>query len=1081
MQVAAGADAETTRTARGACVGKCPEGFRDNRGGQALQTNAIASARFDQADYEQTRGYEAGGMCEGVVREAMRRVDRSTETNPPSLVTVANGMSTDATSRSGDRADMFSRIDRFQTNRNSLSFAQYTANPPRLFNDAHQTRDARIDSMLGALHDRLSPNDLAYIQLSLESTVGPNRQDYGHAIAVQRENDGLYAIFDPNNGAFEYQNWEHASQAFRQYMNSAYTDTQYRLAPFLAQIYSRRAQPGNAPAPALPARLGSAGIGPPEDASDYHFYHDSADRSNNLSIDGMLSRGWGREGIREPEETFGSYVLTRAAQNDAGLQAATRSIDDELHSPGRKRKTVSAMTALHDQYQSASVTDLRNRIRHSGSLDIQSANDLISELRTNFGGGYTSDMAAMGLENDMAVIDLSVGRPATSPGTSSDVPVSSHPILVQRLHPSNQFERDQYELYDSNHGAFHYANFERLAAAVHGIYDNGYSFDGGIHHATTTWYADTRVAHIGGGVTLAGNNPIGLSPAANVTLDEAARRTNATNDHEFALPQADIPPQPDFGRPSTESAMTHVEFKRSTNEQSNYKPWMLLRPSTITPADLEKQGGFSAGQTPLRDVNLQTHNFDVASHGRDIDSAGYLGTFATSRVALQRLALQSTSGYIYAVAPSPNMVDVNASLGEQNTLYPDEHEFAAMGRIFHTQIMGWWPVKDGHVGALSLNPAYRWNIFSFTDTAGAQPQLARFPMNSSAWKDESHKSFVTPVFRGSKEVGFALKQDPNIAQAEFYNDALMKLEHRAKDIESGKEYRGPMTIRAYGGDGTPYILYADRGDNVYVGRESSANAAGNTTKFVMGADGRFHYPKNYSKVLRVDSNGSLFVGSVYSRAGNTNGVFQIIGNHIMHLQDMRYLTVGKSWYTPFLTDYDAGSRSSWKFTDRSGARVLPSFSHLNTYSRGSFPGTPEQMYRFEQDPDTALPKGATNFVTEVPGSRLKGNWGKFEPNFLTFDLTDLRHSVQWLDQHRAALLFRDGFYATVVGPNHLEVRTLGGELVYDETLPTAETAGTYNGGYSNARGERIRDDVWQKIREREDARARLAASFAEPA
>ncbi len=74
-----------------------------------------------------------------------------------------------------------------------------------------------------------------------------------------------------------------------------------------------------------------------------------------------------------------------------------------------------------------------------------------------------------------------------------------------------------------------------------------------------------------------------------------------------------------------------------------------------------------------------------------------------------------------------------------------------------------------------------------------------------------------------------------------------------------------MTLGAYGGEATlSAMLYADERDNVYVNWSdfASTRRAGNTRQFVMGDDGRFHYPHDWNKTLRVGHDGYVYVGPI---------------------------------------------------------------------------------------------------------------------------------------------------------------------------------------------------------------------------
>jgi hypothetical protein len=1069
------------RVKRGPASSKC---IRD-RGGDALAQNAIASERFDQGDYPESRGQASGGLCGGMVREAMRRIDRAWSdqptttgsSNPSSspLSSAVHDMRVD-TGTSVPRKEMFGRIARFQTDSTTLGYSHYAPRPSVTFKVRNEPRDVRISRFLVQLHSLLrNPNDIAHVQLSLESST--DKKDYGHAILIQMGRNNHYTIFDPNNGAFEYANWGNTEQALNRYLDSAFrirspfnelpasgTGSEYQLMPLRLQVYSPTPHANHTPAQVLEARQGTAGYGPPEPDCEDLTYRGHAASSDGLSLDRLFPGGAERSGLRSPAESLGSFVLRQVADGAvATLSGATNSLR-RLPGDARARADfVERSNHFHQYSQGASTTDLTDHVRHSGSHNIKTEDDLVSDLRTNFGEPYVSDSARAPLRNDFVVIDLSLNSQAA--GTSRREP--SRPIVVQRLHVDADVARDHYELYDPNFGTYTYNNFQDLSAALRRIYATGYSADGGIDHATTTWFAhEAEIVrpgdrHLARDVSLAQLEPMGA-------LASAA---------PLVPPRADLPAAPADNRPSLQNFAQHVELKRSSDSQSTADPWVLFRPSTDTPAEVAKRGGFSAGNTPLRDVDLQMHNFDIASHEGETDSAGYLGTFETPSAAIGRQQSQSADGYIYAIAPSPNMVSVNASLGG-HTLKPENREFAAMGYIDNTQIMGWWRTGDLQkkrgLSNFTYNPAFRWDVYRRTRTAGAQPQLARFPKGSPAWQEPAYKPFSSPVTRNGQQVGVAPKQNPNLTQATFYLNARQKVHWLAARQSAGKDYPGAMTLRAYGGQ-WPYILYADGQNNVYVYSESYASStSGSTRQFTMGEDGRFHFASDYNKVLRVGRDNYLYVGTIPTDSHNLNGVFRSTGNnpfHLVHAEDGKYLTVGRTVSTPFVTDHDTGYRSSWQLTDPRGNKVTPPASNKNSHLQ-STAGTREQLYEFDRDPDSILPPGTTQFLTQLLIETFQGK-------FLDFiDYVNQNRSanqvIQELLSKNAAWIFPDGFYAVATSPSRLEVRTLGGKPVWQATVNLdngKESYQTLIPGISS--NYRINDDVWSELQFREKQRLDL--------
>ncbi|WP_168791961.1 enterotoxin A family protein [Paraburkholderia aromaticivorans] len=1062
------------RVKRGPALSRCIM----DRGGDALAQNAVASERFDQRDYPETA--DAGrGLCGGMVREVMRRIDRAwsdqqTTTgspNPPSspLRSAVHDMRADA-GASVPRRDMFGRIASFQIDSTTLGYSHYAPRPSITFKSSNEPRDSRISRFVVQMHSLLrNPNDIAHVQLSLESPT--HKKDYGHAILIQMGRNNHYTIFDPNNGAFEYANWGNTEQALNRYLDSAFRirspfdelpsfrpGREYQVMPLRLQAYSPTPHANHTPARALAPQQGSAGYGPPEPDCEGQIYREHAASSNGLSLDTLFPGGAERSGLRSPAESLGSFVLRQVTGGVVTtLSGATNSLRGLSSNAGIRANFVERSNYFHGYYQWASTTDLANHIRHSGSDNIRTEDDLVSDLTTHFGEPYVSDSAPVPLRNDFVVIDLSLNPQAA--GTSRRDP--SRPIVVQRLNVDADVARDHYELYDPNFGAYTYNNFQDLSAAIRRIYATGYSADAGINHATTTWFA--REA----GIVTSSGRP----PARDVSLAQLEQMGGPGPIAPLVPPRANLPAAPADNRPSLQDYVQHVELKRSSDSQSTTDPWVLFRPSTDTPNEVAKRGGFSAGNTPLRDVDLQMHNFDIASHDGETDSAGYLGTFGSPSAAIRRQRSQSADGYIYAVAPSPNMVSVDASLG-RHTLKPENLEFAAMGYIDNTQILGWWRTQDlqqkGGASNYTLNPSFRWDVYGRTQTAGAQPQLARFPMSSPAWQEPAYKPFSSPVTRNGQQVGVAPKQDPNLTQAKFYLNAREKVHWVAIRQSAGKDYHGPTTLRAYGGQ-YPYILYADGQNNLYVYSESYASStAGSTRQFSMGEDGRFHFANDYNKVLRVGHDDYLYVGAIPTDSQNLNGVFRHAGtnpSHLVHAEDGKYLTVGKSVATPFVTDYDAGYRSSWQLADPRGNKVTLPASNKN-YHLQSTAGTREQLYEFDQDPDSMLPPGTTEFVTRLP---LETFQGKFMDYIDYIQRTGTANQViQELLSNNAAWIFPDGFYAVPTSLSRLEVRTLGGKPVWQATVNLDNGSESYQPLISGISSNfRINDDVWSELQSRE--------------
>ncbi len=1099
------APADGTRVKRGPVFSSCIT----DHGGTALAHYSIASEHFDQGDYAESKGLASGGLCEGMVREVMRRIDRIRDGSPgPTgvpgrvampMMSAVHDMRADARWSSAARPDLFSRIQRFQNSRTpTLAFNGYTRHEFISFRSS-ESRDSRMVRFFNHINSSLEhPNDMAYVQLSLETDN--HRHDYGHAILVQRGAAGHYSIFDPNNGAYEYANWTDTRHALQDYMDTAFshrsspedpilggTRPMYRVVPFKMQQYSSTppvtlpGQQSQTQPPALAPRPGAAGYGPPETLCDDQIYRQYAQSSNPITIDGLFPQGPGQAGVRRAAESMGSYVLQEVAAGRApNLNAAANGLSLSLGNPNARADVVGDLNARESQYQSASTTELQDHTRHAGTLHVPNAEALVQDMRDKFGAPYIGEGGSTRFQNDLAVVDLNLGAGAA--GGSRREP--SRPVLIQRLQQSNDFATDLYQVYDPNFGVYTYRGFDDMSDALRRMYNAGYRDEGGVVSATTTWYSGQS------GIEDTSLTTFQIPPSArapNVTLDGVEHLVGQTHPGPHVAPRRDLPAAPDENHIALQDAFQKVDLKkRSTGLQTSGDPWVVFRPSMESPQSISSKGGFSAGSTPLRDVSLLTHDFDVAAHGGLTDSAGYLGTFEDPLTAIERQRQQPRQGFIYAIAPSPNMVDVNASLGRY-TQQHDSHEFAAMGHIDSTQIMGWWRMEDleqGRKNAFVANPEFRWDVYSHTPPAGAQPQLARFPMNSPAWQDPVYRPFAADRGLDGRPKDVIPKQDPNLTQASFYADAMMKIDQARDRQANGKDYRGPLTLKPYGGE-TDYIVYADGSDQPYIGKKSAVDQyPENKKQFALGGDGRFHYADDYQKVLLVGHDGYLYVGPIPSNPRLVNGVFHIDGSNparLIHVEDGKYLTVGKSGWTPYVENYDTGSRSRWALTNPKGTIVRPPAVNFATFLWEKDFEARKKLFHFVQNPESQLPPGTSQFLTQgMPGSpdeNPEEDLAHAVDHLQRFGGADV--VIQTMMSENAAWIFRDGFYAVPVRRDLLEFRTLSGRTVLQAKVDLTNGKESWTRLGSISSYFHIDDDTWNDLKAREyrrfDLRYKLPA------
>lgn len=124
-------------------------------------------------------------------------------------------------------------------------------------------------------------------------------------------------------------------------------------------------------------------------------------------------------------------------------------------------------------------------------------------------------------------------------------------------------------------------------------------------------------------------------------------------------------------------------------------PTWLYRGDLRDPEQLKAAGGFlPRSRLPSKDTSFGLYN-----HGEAVGDAGgvretiYSSTsasFATAGAYIKTDSLYTSSvgGWIYRIRPTPNMIDLEASLGPGSP-FPHDKEFSAMGGILWEQVDGW--------------------------------------------------------------------------------------------------------------------------------------------------------------------------------------------------------------------------------------------------------------------------------------------------------------------------------------------------------------------------------------------------------
>ncbi|MEX3931953.1 enterotoxin A family protein [Paraburkholderia phymatum] len=756
-------------------------------------------------------------------------------------------------------------------------------------------------------------------------------------------------------------------------------------------------------------------------------------------------------------------ALRRIGQGHASTLAdVTGQIFDDLHDPRTRTRTINRVRWMQEQNEYQTTTPIKDLSKREGNYPLTSGDALVADLAEQFGVRHPS-LDGRGTEQyTIAELGLTLGNG------------EGHAVVIQRLSPSDDYRNDQYELYDPNFGVFHYSNFANLAAALHDLYANGYIANGRIASVETTYRADSLTYR-----------PYDPSHPGRPRLPDAPL---AGIGHPEVPPLPELGPLRELDLPGPSGGLPHTEFRRGVkNPDADQQPFALYRPSTISPEELKQNDGFSADDDiPLNDANLSIHALDVKHNKDNVDGAGYLGTFRAEDTAMKKLdSGGKKDGYIYYVAPTPNMVDVNGSLGDQAP-NSDDHEVAAMGHIEYTQIRGWRRVHDGKVGPYEPNPDYRWDVYDQTQTAGARPDLAGFSPENPAWGDDLHKPFASQVTRGGKTF-YTPNEDPAMRVARFRQHGNALVQKLADRQSAGLDYVGPVHIKPHwgndGGHGPVRLNFYNAGNGGYPSVDGTTGAA-SEDELRFGPDGRIHLARDYSKVLRIDSNGNAYIGDIPEDRNSLNGVFTYdpTTGGLLHMEDHKWLTEGASGYTPYVADAGGRggglmARQSWSIEDMRGNNVQPPVPEpaYNFRLKQSTAGDPVTLRNFEHDPDSVLPVQATHFVTTVPGTT-SADGGNFLSYVNRIKPGEAKSVNDWLRSHNAAWIFPDGFVAVSVDSNTLEVRTIGGTPVWHVHIDPATgkelSETTQNGIASNYR---IADDLWNYIKKNEDRDRELEA------
>ncbi|KAJ0348234.1 hypothetical protein COL154_013780, partial [Colletotrichum chrysophilum] len=99
------------------------------------------------------------------------------------------------------------------------------------------------------------------------------------------------------------------------------------------------------------------------------------------------------------------------------------------------------------------------------------------------------------------------------------------------------------------------------------------------------------------------------------------------------------------------------------------------------------------------------------------------------------------------------MIDTVGTLGKYSD-FDEELEFAALGGIKYEQIVSWRQLKGRNLGKSTMNKDFDKRKYGSAAAGGVQYQLAGFPPNHKAWREEPWKSHKPSKRDISKKSGF---------------------------------------------------------------------------------------------------------------------------------------------------------------------------------------------------------------------------------------------------------------------------------------------------------------------------------------
>ncbi|CAN7395608.1 hypothetical protein LJR034_002318 [Caballeronia sp. LjRoot34] len=511
------------REEHGGALGACEKSaFLECRGGEALEANSSSYVQFDQFDHKETAGNDGRGTCEGVIREALRRVDRNYGGKASDLRSVVTDMRSEMSSGRSDQTNIYGRIQAFQSNPGSLALSKYRESSNADLNPHGRTSHAdAIDGLTDSL-SFMSRGGLAYIDVGIRrgDVTGPATS--GHALLLQHlPADGRagspdrYTIFDPNNGAFTYDSLEKMQSSLRDYMKSAYTEDGDIATPHTIQFFtppSSRTWGSLPPTKSVPGHVDANTLEPPELKN--HRYGGS-DRSQaktdnqdqNADETSLRDKRGGVLGscaTSQFRECRGGEALVDGAASymafDQNNRRETRGDDGTGTCEGIVRE---AMRRIDRSYSARSainltqaVTGMQNDMRTSvtardsgiyNNINAYQHNRNLLSLRIYEQSRDLNFSARSRMSPEDRLNSLVDGLNAMPPGGVAFVGVdistpgaaSGHAILIQRNHdvtaPDGTPPAHRYIIFDPNNGAFQYETQGAMNAALRHYMDAAYT------------------------------------------------------------------------------------------------------------------------------------------------------------------------------------------------------------------------------------------------------------------------------------------------------------------------------------------------------------------------------------------------------------------------------------------------------------------------------------------------------------------------------------------------------------------------------------------------------------------------------